>query len=197
MYAAGHPPLPPFELAAFMESEPKHWGYPTDARLAFFKDFAAKNPKKTWPLFRFHPENEEAYLARHLATGAIAALDSELRLIAADAAAAADPKSDAGIDYARFDCYACHHDLKYPSDRQARGYEGPPGRPPLKAWVGVLPEVVAKHAEGLENAQLKAMAGGFAAKWAAVRKAALAKPYGNPAELSGRRTTSPGGATTS
>src|SRR5262245_43482021 len=28
MYAAGHPPLPPFELASFMEGQPKHWAYP-------------------------------------------------------------------------------------------------------------------------------------------------------------------------
>jgi hypothetical protein len=183
MYAAGHPPLPPFELASFMESEPLHWGHPTDKRLAFFKTFAEKNPDKTWPIFHYHPAEKEIYLARNIASGAIASLDAELRLLAADAAIAADPKAEGGMDFARFDCYACHHDLKYPSDRQARGYEGAPGRPPLKAWVGALSEIVATHAEGLENPELKALASAFAPKWEAVRKAALARPFGHPDDL--------------
>lgn len=183
MYAAGHPPLPPFELASFVECEPKHWAYPTDPRLAFFTQLAEKSPDKTWPLYHFFPAAKEVYLARNLAAGAIAALEADLNLIAADAGAVASNPEAAGMDYARFDCYACHHDLKYPSDRQARGYEGPPGRPPLKAWVGVLPEVVAKHAEGLDNPELKAMAAEFGPRWQAVRKAAVARPFGHPAEL--------------
>jgi hypothetical protein len=42
-------------------------------------------------------------------------------------------------DFARFDCYACHHDLKVPSWRQERGYGGrTPGRPPVPFWPEVL-----------------------------------------------------------
>jgi hypothetical protein len=187
MYAAGHPPLPPFELATFMGSEPKHWGYPTDESLIYFTNLAKESADKTWPLFHYHPAVAEAYLARHLATGAIATLDAELRLLEADAASANNPTPSTGVDFARFDCYACHHDLKYPSDRQKRGYEGPPGRPPLKAWIGVLAGIVAEHLAGLEDPKLKALAASFGPKWLAVRKAALARPYGDPAEL--QRTT--------
>lgn len=183
MYAAGHPPLPPFELASFVECEPKHWAHPTDPRLAFFAQLADKTPDRAWPLYHFHPAAKEAYLARNLAAGAIASLEAELSLLATDAGAVATDPEASGMDYARFDCYACHHDLKYPSDRQARGYEGPPGRPPLKAWIGVLPEVVAKHAEGLDNPELKVTAAEFGPRWQAVRKAAVARPFGHPAEL--------------
>ncbi len=181
MYAAGHPPLPPFELASFMNSEPNHWGYPNDPELTFLADFAKapKNaegkPTTTWDQFRFHPADKESYLARHLATGAIAALEAEMRLVAAEAKA-----DSGGVDYARFDCYACHHDLKTPSERQKRGFDGPPGRPPLKAWVGALPGIVAEHARGLGDPQLKVLADDFGTKWRAVRDASLGRPFGDP-----------------
>lgn len=192
MYAAGHPPLPPFELATFMESQPKHWGYPTDPALKYFtpdafkayagEAFAAKHPNWTWELYRFHAN--EVYLARQLAAGAVATLQAEMRMIAADArkVAAVDPKDRSeGVDFARFDCYACHHDLKVPSDRQARGYAGKPGRPPLKAWIGALPGVVIAHAETIPA--LAPAAKDFKTKWEAVQTAALARPFGDPVEL--------------
>ena len=188
MYAAGHPPLPPFELGHFMEHEPKHWGYPTDPKLKFFAEFAEKNPDKTWEIFRYHPKEKESYLARHVATGAIAALQAEMQTVAAEAKAAADPEGTTLVDYARFDCYACHHDLKYPSPRQQRGYAGPPGRPTLKAWVEALAGVVAEHAAGLDQPQLKSLAPEFAAKWQAVQKAAIARPFGAPKELAASAT---------
>jgi len=143
MYAAGHPPLPPFELASYMEGEPKHWAYPTDPRLKFFATMPAA---ERWPLFHFHPEKDESYLSRHYAVGAIAALRAEAELLLVDAEAAA--KTGDGMDFARFDCYACHHDLKYPSERQKRGYDGPPGRPhcepqpasPRRSWPSMRKE---------------------------------------------------------
>jgi hypothetical protein len=190
MYAAGHPPLPPFELGTFMDCQPKHWGYPTDPELKYFTPegaaaFAEKAGKSlpdnwTWGLYRFHPPAAEVYLARSVAAGAVAALQAEMRMIAADAAGAGGPGYE-GVDYARFDCYACHHDLQVPSARQARGYEGKPGRPPLKAWIAALPGVVADHAAGLPP--LAATAKDFHAKWAAVRTAALARPFGDPVPL--------------
>lgn len=190
MYAAGHPPLPPFELATFMECQPKHWGYPTDPSLKYFDPAVAaeyaKRAKKElpenwqWNLYRFHPPADEVYIARSVTAGAVASLAAEMRMLAADAADAGK-KDWEGIDYARFDCYACHHDLKVPSDRQQRGYDGKPGRPPMKAWLGALPGVVAEHATGLPP--LAGTAKDFPAKWDAVRKAALARPFGDPADV--------------
>lgn len=190
IYAAGHPPLPPFELATFMECQPKHWGYPLNPALKFFTDsgfkeyagddFAKAHENWRWELYRFHSEDKEELLARPLAAGAVASLLAEMRMIALDAANVAKGH-EGGIDFARFDCYACHHELKCPSDRQARGYGGPPGRPPIKAWVAALPGVVVDHAAGLKN--FADLAKGFRPKWEAVQKATLARPFGKPDEL--------------
>lgn len=195
MYAAGHPPLPPFELASFMNCEPMHWGAPSAGKLNFFteaafakyvgEDVAKKDPNWMWNLFRTHPEAKEVAAARHLAAGAIASLHAEMRLIAADAQAVLDAKDkDDGpgtLDYARFDCYACHHDLVSPSPRQQRGYKWAPGRAPLKAWTAALPGIVAQHAGGLEP--FKGVAAGFGDKWNAAQAAATVRPFGRPKDL--------------
>ena len=190
MYAAGHPPLPPFELGTFMESQPQHWGYPINPRLKYFTQagfvayagaaFAKDHPNWTWDLYRFFPADQEVYMARQMTAGAVASLHAEMKLIAADAEAVAKG-AEGAIDFARFDCYACHHDLKIPSARQARGYAGTPGRPPLKAWTAALPSVVVEHAAGLKP--FADTTKGFHSKWEAVQTAALARPFGKPKEL--------------
>lgn len=176
MYAAGHPPLPPFELASYMEGEPKHWGYATE--LPYFKDVKAGD---TWKLYHFHPKEKEAYLARHYAVGAIVSLRAEAELLLAEANRATD-KHEA-LDFARFDCYACHHELRFPGERQKRGYDGPPGRPPLRAAAGVPAGIVVKHAEGITAGGLDKQAAGFDPKWLTLKKAATAKPFGDPVAL--------------
>jgi hypothetical protein len=177
MYAAGHPPLPPFELATFMEAEPRHWGYPSE--LPFLTELAKQKPAEAWGLYHVRPEADEISLARHLAVGAIAALKADMQCVAAEAGKAKNSLPD----FARFDCYACHHDLVIPSARQAAGYAGAPGRPPLKAWVAAVPGVVAKHAANLTTTGVKGVAGEFDAKWKAVTDAALARPFGDAATL--------------
>jgi hypothetical protein len=181
MYAAGHPPLPPFELVTYIEGEPRHWGYPTE--LPYFKTVPAD---KQWDLYRFHPADQESYLARHLAAGAVAASLAEAELLEADA------EKGEGIDFARFDCYACHPDLTYPSDRQKRGYpDGAPGRPTLRVSTGALAGVVADHAAGIADKPpksdgvnaLKGKATGFHDCWAALRRAAVDRPYGDPKKV--------------
>lgn len=177
IYAAGHPPLPPLELVTFMNGEPRHWGYPSE--LKFLTEFAKKSPEKAWDTFRFKPADKDNYLARHIAAGAVASLKAEMKLLEAES------KNNEGLDYARFDCYSCHHDLKYPSARQERGYEGRvPGRPPLKAWVAALPGTVIAHAGSLD-AKVKALGDGFPDAWKAVARAATATPfaYGKGAEV--------------
>lgn len=168
MYVAGHPPLPPFELLTFMNDGPRHWGTPFE--LEYFKSLDSETAKK----FSFRPsEGAAGYAARHLAAGAVAAVWAEARLLKADSERAMKSQPHAGLDYARFDCYACHHDLKLPSDRQKRGYDGPPGRPPVKAWVGALAGVVAANLPGGKDDD-------FSAKWKAVQQATYARPYADP-----------------
>lgn len=175
MYAAGHPPLPPFELASFMSGEPRHWGAPHE--LPYFDSVPAE---KTWALYHFLPADKEVHVVRPLAAGTVAGVVAEARLLRADAEAALKPDGHT-IDFARFDCYACHHDLRSPSDRQARGYaDGPPGRPTLRRGAGLLAGLVADHASGIDAGQFNTHAAGFADRWTALRRAAAAKPYGDP-----------------
>src|SRR5213076_1317723 len=92
MYAAGHPPLPPFELGTFMECQPKHWGYPTNPELKFFtpegmakfagEKFVDTHPNWSWDFYRFQPQDKEVYMARQLTAGAIGCLQAEMRLLA-------------------------------------------------------------------------------------------------------------------
>jgi hypothetical protein len=164
----------------------------TDERMKFFTSITNQNDQ--WNLFHFHPAKEESYLSRHYAVGAIAALRAEAALLHADAASELEAQKaikggkpnieSKGIDFARFDCYACHHDLKYPSDRQARGYDGlPPGRPTLHAATSIPAAIVAKHAEGIDVGGLKAKSAGFAEAWLALRKAATDRPFGDAAKV--------------
>jgi hypothetical protein len=177
MYAAGHPPLPPFELATFMAAEPEHWGH--GAEMPFLADLAKSDAKKAWEFYHARAETVESSAARNVAVGSIAALKAEMAGIAAELT-----KSKGSLpDFARFDCYACHHDLVIPSPRQEAGYVGAPGRPPLKAWVAAVPGVVAKHAAGMADPGLKGVAAGFDAKWKAVTDAALARPFGDAEPL--------------
>lgn len=127
MYAAGHPPLPSFETATFSESQPRHWQYLRQKPAAIQKELGF-NPAKR--------EQTELVVA-----SGIVALREAMRLYAAEAGPAplvTEPETH-WPDFARFDCYACHHDLKVPSWRQVRGYPGrAPGRPTTPAWPDVL-----------------------------------------------------------
>jgi hypothetical protein len=175
MYAAGHPPLPPFELVTYTRDQPKHWKEPGE-----LKYFASLPAEQLRSLFSARPASEELATVKQLAIGVIVALKAEVNLIAANAATL-PPHGD--LDYARFDCYACHHDLKTPSDRQKRGYDGPPGRPPLKAWIGSMAQIITDHAKQTKPSDVARLAAEFPAKWQAVRDAAYAKPYGDPVRM--------------
>lgn len=183
MYAAGHPPLPPIELLMFLDAEPRHWG--TVSELPYLRDLAKADAKKAWDLFHARDEAVESSAARHVAVGAIAALKAEMATVAAGMNVA----GPGGLpDFARFDCYACHHDLVIPSARQEGGYAGPPGRPPLKAWVAAVPAVVVKHAAAHSDPGVKAAASGFDTAWQAVIDASLAQPFGDRAKLAAAAT---------
>jgi hypothetical protein len=127
MYAAGHPPLPGLEVATFSEAQPRHWQYLREKPAAIQKELGF-NPAK----------REQTDLV--VASGIVALRDA-MRLYAAEArddTLVKEPETH-WPDFARFDCYACHHDLKVPSWRQERGYGArTPGRPPVPAWPDVL-----------------------------------------------------------
>jgi hypothetical protein len=127
MYAAGHPPLPGLETATFSEAQPRHWQYLREKSEAIQK------------VLGFNPDKREQ--TDLVVASGIVALREAMRLYAAEAGDDRLVKEPATRwpDFARFDCYACHHDLKVPSWRQERGYAGrTPGRPTTPPWPEVL-----------------------------------------------------------
>ncbi|MBX9584354.1 MAG: cytochrome c family protein, partial [Gemmataceae bacterium] len=175
MYAAGHPPLPPFDLSAYAREQPRHWGLPGD--MPYITRLAGRDPTRAWAVF--HHRAGESAAARRLAEGAVASLRATLDLTGQLAAA---DTAGGGLDYAAFDCYSCHHDLKYPSDRQARGYVGPPGRPLFRPAPFALARLVVGHAAGLPGGEgLKGQAEALLAAEKELAGAFGARTFGDPA----------------
>jgi len=108
MFAAGHPPLPAFEVESFLEQMPPHW-------------------RQAPPLSR----------TRSVALEGLVALRASVRLLA-DASRLPQHAGHTDLvpgDFAIYDCTACHHELQIPSQRQERGYfGGAPGRPSMRGW---------------------------------------------------------------
>ncbi len=174
-YAAGHPPLPPLELSGYLDGEPRHWAPTSD--LPYFAK-SELEPAKLWQTFHAQPAGAEVPAARELASGAVASLRAEALLL--KAGTEGESLRD-GLDFARFDCLACHHDLKIPSERQAPDAKrAHPGRPTLRPSIVALAEVVAAHSATVEAGGLSAKSAGFESKWEALRRAATGRPFGDP-----------------
>jgi hypothetical protein len=144
MYAAGHPPLPPVEIALFSKNLPQHW---RDAKSVRYLD--PTNPKIRRD---YHLEAGDYENTRQALAGSVMAFRTTMRLIAARGnketkldAWSVWPELRAGgktgqplrpeevtaeramqawpaVAMSHSDCYACHHELAVPSWRQQRGY---------------------------------------------------------------------------
>ena len=125
MYAAGHPPLPGFELAIFSDAMPRHWKYPSEKSATVQK------------LLKYDPADADLEKSQLVVIAGLVSFRESMNLLASQAAEAKDPEKN-WPELAQFDCYACHHDLKSKSWRQKRGYSGSPGRPAMRAWPTAL-----------------------------------------------------------
>jgi hypothetical protein len=126
MYAAGHPPLPSFEAATFGDAEPRHW-----------ETLNEKSPERQ---SRLRPPRDPKNLEQTqlVVASGLVVLRESMRLFH-DQAKAHHPDSanPPWPDFARFDCFACHHDLASAASapwRQTRGYRVARGRPPAPEW---------------------------------------------------------------
>jgi Cytochrome c554 and c-prime len=138
IYAAGHPPLPPFELVTYCRDAPRHYFTHREN-----KTLAGMKPEQQARLHYRDPE-KECPEARNLAIGTLAGFEVTMHLLDRDADEAA--KTGNLLDFAHFDCYACHHDLHADGDRQPRpGLR--PGRPTMRPWSTDTLQVVLKHGE--------------------------------------------------
>jgi hypothetical protein len=173
MFAAGHPPLPGFEIEIFTQQMPKHWEY-----------FSAKSPEVQDRFLKYTKDTLYAGMSykkdalqrtRSLLTGALISSGEYLRLTGqlADEEVKSSVKKPNWPEFAAFDCYACHHDLESPSWRQNRKTAGRvPGRPTLHDWPFTLAKIA------LQN--LGSPNGEFDAKLADVRQAMNTRPFGDP-----------------
>jgi hypothetical protein len=143
MFAAGHPPLPPFDSTAYVRDQPRHWGIPRE--MPYLESLAKTRPDDAWKSFHYRDEKGEmgeVYAARHLAESTVATFRASVMHIGQLA------NEGRGLDFAAFDCYACHHDLKYPSPRQKRGFPGIPGRPTFRPALTAMVRIVVRNAAG-------------------------------------------------
>ncbi len=128
MYAAGHPPLPGFELQTYLAALPPHWR-DVNETVKSLSQYAELTGYLQSNIEGFHPSfdpRETFWETRRMLSGAIKSAERTAAMIA--------EADDHWGDYALYDCAACHHELRLPSPRQARPIVGAPGRPRLLEW---------------------------------------------------------------
>ncbi len=138
MFAAGHPPLPGIELQTFCSQMPQHWVDEaqvfkslTEAQFAGRDEYFKTNFPQLYADGKLTPDRTY-FQTRKLMIGALAARLQVVELLADSAT------TERWADYSLYDCAACHHELREPSARQARGYAGAPGRPRQYEWPDAL-----------------------------------------------------------
>ncbi|MGE3808973.1 MAG: hypothetical protein AB7K24_30285, partial [Gemmataceae bacterium] len=181
MMAAGHPPLPPIEIALFSKNEPQHWRDAKD--VPWFKKVVSDKNEEA--IKNYHLQDFDFQQTKLAMIGGVVSLRETMRLVRDRANLdakkpqqvwpellfgldAKEAKDDAkiralaksrwpDIALAHSDCYACHHDLKFPGFRQERGYgyhlidglvRTRPGRPVVRAWPTVMVEAALLYGGG-------------------------------------------------
>ncbi len=171
MYAAGHPPLPSVEVATFSDFIPRHWwlvGEKPSDKVRQASGFVEGTKERT----------------RLSLVGAAVALKTSMQLLA-DETKADGSTTVPGLswpDYARFDCWSCHHDLKRESWRQVRGYQRAPGRPPVSEWPLAIVKLGIARLE-MDDPSARSLTGELLGHQKAILDEATARPYGRKAAL--------------
>jgi len=168
MYAAGHPPLPGFETATFGDEEPRHWQY-----------LREKTPERLSRLKLPDPHNLEQ--TQLVAVSGLVVLREWMTLFADQASASKpNPVEAPWPDFARFDCYACHHELQAKdgvSWRQVRSRNGHPGRPTAPEWPLILVQLGIQAANPRQAAMHETQ---FKQHLAEFHESMKVRPFGDP-----------------
>jgi hypothetical protein len=198
MYAAGHPPLPPFELQTFADHMPPHWrtweektdDFPHRAAMQQMQHYVLGDrvkPKSAMigavitmrESLRLFASQTDVLLSNNLTT-----VPPPTETVPRNAAAAVDDlapyASAAWPELALFDCSACHHDLTTSdiSWRQQRGYrEQIPGRPIRPQWGRQAVQLAFRMAypAGTQQAAISQ----FQEQQALLASAVAAQPFGD------------------
>jgi hypothetical protein len=166
MYAAGHPPLPSFDMANFSDAM-RHW------------QLLAEKQPEVIDTFKFTKAQVDQERLDLVYLGNLVSLEASVRLLEHQARA-----KDTWPEFAQFDCYACHHDLKSNEWRHQRGYEGKPGRPPMHAWPTALAKVSLEYCARGDEKKTKTSVEVLHAKLKKLRDALDSKPFGEPTHVS-------------
>jgi hypothetical protein len=200
-YAAGHPPLPSFELASFATQMPAHWKSLKEKGPFAFRDERpmGRTPEiRQWEATlrqaRIPPEEIKASyreanfpeatakgldptgdlpLTKEAIVAGVVALESYVRLVGDYAAGAVEGKQP-WPELAMYDCAACHHELRggLLGIKTRPERKNTPGRPPLATWPMVLAQLGAEQAEKKQGLSI-----------AALEQAITGRPFGEPAEI--------------
>jgi hypothetical protein len=202
-YAAGHPPLPGFELASFQAQMPAHWKSLRDKGPFLFRDgppaddvlvqeqrerlvrlgVPAAAIKRSYREANFSeaeaagldPCSDLAATKNAIVGGAVIAA-TYARLVGDYSAAALAGKAP-WPELAIYDCTACHHELRSglaSASRPSRSH--PPGRPPLAGWSLVLAPLASVQTE---DASWSAVGGPLVE----LERATASRPFGDPAAM--------------
>jgi hypothetical protein len=206
-YAAGHPPLPSFELASFEAHMPVHWkslrekgdfmfraAPPTDETGDIARDIEALKRggippeaiKKSYLEANFpaavakglDPTSDLAMTKDAISAGAVI-YETYVRQIG-DYASQAAENSAAWPELALYDCMACHHELRRRLPASATQRRHPPGRPPLADWPQVLAKLTARQAAGYDEAETASRWALIDKRLALLERATTSRPFGDP-----------------
>jgi hypothetical protein len=152
LYAAGHPRLN-FEFSAYLAQYPKHWNVDDDKARQRARD--------------------QDYEARVWALGQVACARASLALLE-KRAVAAGKGAVPWPEFAEYDCFACHKNLRPDSPRQKAGFgDRLPGSLPWGTWYWSAALPFAKQTDPKFDAN----------QWAELRKE-MERPSPRPAEVS-------------
>jgi len=177
MYAAGHPPLPSFELSQFVRQMPRHWRRfdekPEGVRLAYQKQKQALVQPQEQTAVDF--DADEFAITRATLVSSLVAFEESLRLTAD--LIDVNPEPEFQPELANYACFACHHELVRDGWRKSRRLTSTPGRPTLHDWPMTLATIVD------ESLPADVGAIGVKSNYAAVSAALNSQPFGKRDDL--------------
>ena len=206
-YAAGHPPLPSFELAEFSEQMPVHWKSLREKGAFAFRDtrppddagllanqFAAL-ARAGIPPEQIKANYREANFPAAAAAGqdpagdlprtkeaivsGLVVLESYTRLVGEYSARAAENKSP-WPELALYDCTACHHEPRSMLSLNQPPRKFPLGRPPLAEWPGALARLGIAQQASFEPNKVRADWQRLRAASDELQIATTVRPFGDP-----------------
>ncbi len=154
MYAAGHPPLPAFELESFSHQLPRHWQdfrfKPKAAREDWLKKTQTVRSEDHYESYKVHAERplEDS---RDLIVAAYVSLSEFLKLTAnlADATYVLPHQIQNSSSHwpqlAQFQCSSCHHDPTIEENNRPLGSSK--GRPMLVNWPMELVKLAIRNTD--------------------------------------------------